>query len=45
MLVWLDDGQSIRVIPVAAKPVQALKGRGKGQGLRERLLRERRSEP
>ncbi|MGC1377255.1 MAG: AbrB/MazE/SpoVT family DNA-binding domain-containing protein [Anaerolineales bacterium] len=40
-LVWIDDGQTIRVIPVPADPVAALYGRGEGQGLTHKLLEER----
>ncbi len=40
-LVWIDDGQMIRVIPVPADPVAGLYGRGKGQGLTKKLLEER----
>ena len=43
-LVWLDDGESIRVIPVPADPVRALYGRGRGERLVERLLTERRED-
>ncbi len=40
-LVWVDDGQTIRVIPVPANSVAALYGSGKGQGLTQKLLEER----
>lgn len=40
-LVWIDDGKTIRVIPVPADPIAALYGRGKGQGLTQKLLDER----
>lgn len=43
-LAWLDDGQSIRVVPVPADPIQALRGRGRGERLVERLLIARREE-
>ena len=43
-LVWLDDGETIKVIPVPADPVKALRGRGRGEKLVERLLVERRTE-
>ena len=43
-LVWLDDGETIRVIPVPKDPLKALRGRGRGQGLPERLLAERRAD-
>jgi AbrB family looped-hinge helix DNA binding protein len=40
-LMWLDDGSSIRVIPVAQDPIRALRGRGRGEGLVEKLLAAR----
>jgi len=43
-LVWLDDGETIRVIPVPRDPLRALRGRGRGQELIERLLAERRTD-
>jgi AbrB family looped-hinge helix DNA binding protein len=43
-LVWIDDGKVIRVIPIPADPIKALRGSGKGQNLTAKLLRERRKE-
>lgn len=43
-LVWLDDGETIKVVPVPADPIRALRGRGRGEKLVERLLTERRME-
>jgi len=43
-LVWLDDGQTIKVVPVPADPVRALRGRGRGEKLVERLLATRRED-
>jgi len=40
-LVWLDDGQTIRVVPVPADPIRALRGSGRGEGLVEKLLAAR----
>lgn len=40
-LVWVDDGQVIRVIPVSADPIAALRGSGQGQKLLDRLLQNR----
>ena len=40
-LVWLDDGETIRVVPVPADSLRALRGRGRGEGLTEKLLAER----
>ena len=43
-LVWIDDGQTIKVIPVPADPIKALRGSGKGQNLTTKLLEERRKD-
>ena len=43
-LVWLDDGETIRVVPVPNDPLQALRGRGRGERLTERLLAERQAD-
>lgn len=43
-LVWLDDGETIRVVPVPKDPLRALRGSGRGHGLTERLLAERRAD-
>jgi len=45
-LVWLDDGQTIKVVPVAEKgdPIKALRGRGRGEKLTKRLLDERKKD-
>ena len=43
-LVWLDDGDVIRVVPVSADPLKALRGTGKGEGLLSRLLENRRED-
>lgn len=43
-LVWLDDGQTIRVIPVPEDAIRALRGLGRGEGLVEKLLEARREE-
>lgn len=40
-LVWLDDGQVIRIVPVPKNPVRALRGVGQGEGLLDRLLENR----
>jgi AbrB family looped-hinge helix DNA binding protein len=37
-LVWIDDGDMIRVIPVSRDPIQALRGSGRGEQLLQRLL-------
>jgi AbrB family looped-hinge helix DNA binding protein len=43
-LVWLDNGETIKVIPVPADAIRALRGRGKGEKLVEALLQARREE-
>lgn len=43
-LAWLDDSQTIQVIPLPADPIKALRGRAKGEHLVGRLLKERRKE-
>jgi bifunctional DNA-binding transcriptional regulator/antitoxin component of YhaV-PrlF toxin-antitoxin module len=43
-LVWLDDGETIRVVPVPADPLRALRGRGRGEKLVDRLLASRRED-
>ena len=40
-LVWIDEGEVIRVIPVPADPIAALRGSAKGERLLERLLQQR----
>jgi AbrB family looped-hinge helix DNA binding protein len=40
-LAWLNDGEAIRVVPVARDPIRALRGRGRGEHLVERLLMAR----
>ena len=41
-LQWIDDGYTIRVVPVPESPIEAAKGTTKGLGAR--LLRERERE-
>jgi AbrB family looped-hinge helix DNA binding protein len=43
-LIWIDDGQTIKVVPVPADPIAALRARGKGEGLVGKLLFERQKE-
>ena len=43
-LVWIDDGETIKVVPVTGDSVRALKGIARGEGLREDLLKWRREE-
>ena len=41
-LEWIDDGETIRVVPIPADSIRAAKGSSKG--LYQRLMRERRRE-
>ncbi|HYG65984.1 MAG TPA: AbrB/MazE/SpoVT family DNA-binding domain-containing protein [Thermoanaerobaculia bacterium] len=43
-LVWLDDGETIRVVPLPSDPLAALRGSGRGEGLTAKLLRQRRED-
>ncbi len=43
-LVWIDDGRTIKIIPVPADPVNAFRGLAKGENLLEKLLEARREE-
>lgn len=40
-LEWIDDGQVIKVIPIPADPIKALRGSAKGERLTEKLLTSR----
>jgi len=40
-LLWIDEGEVIRVIPVPTDPIAALRGSVKGERLLERLLQQR----
>lgn len=43
-ITWLDDGETIRIVPVPADPINALRGSGRGQSLLSALLRQRRED-
>ena len=43
-LVWLDDGEVIRVVPLPADALVALRGAGRGEDLVNRLLLNRRED-
>lgn len=43
-VLWIDDGRTIRVIPLPADPIAALRGAGRGERLVERLLEARQVE-
>lgn len=40
-LEWIDDGQIIKVIPIPADPIKALRGSAKGKQLLKRLIESR----
>jgi AbrB family looped-hinge helix DNA binding protein len=44
VLAWIDDGETIKVIPLPRDPVDALRGCAKGEGLVRQLLASRREE-
>jgi len=41
-LAWLDTGHGLLVVPLPGNPLQALIGRGRGEGLLDKLLADRR---
>lgn len=41
-LEWIDDGQIIKVIPIPADPIEALRGSARGEKLLEKLFESRR---
>jgi AbrB family looped-hinge helix DNA binding protein len=43
-LVWIDDGETIRVVPVAHDAISALRGSGRGEQLVERLIASRKED-
>lgn len=43
-ITWLDDGENIRIVPVPADPIRALRGSGRGRSLLTALLRQRRQD-
>jgi AbrB family looped-hinge helix DNA binding protein len=43
-LEWIDDGQTIRVVPIPVDPVGALRGRARGQRLTAKLLSARQAD-
>ncbi|MGR3319527.1 MAG: AbrB/MazE/SpoVT family DNA-binding domain-containing protein [Candidatus Anammoxibacter sp.] len=43
-LEWIDDGQTITVLPVPQNPIKSLRGKFKDVNLREALLKSRKEE-
>ncbi len=43
-LVWIDDGETIKIVPISGNPVRALKGIARGENLMKELMRYRREE-
>jgi AbrB family looped-hinge helix DNA binding protein len=43
-IVWLDDGETIRVVPVPDDPLSSLRGSGRGKKYIEHLLEERKKD-
>ncbi len=44
VLTWINDGGVLRVVLVPTNPLDALFGRGKGEGLNAKLLTDRKKE-
>ncbi len=43
-LAWVDEGETIKVVPIPADPVRALKGMAKGERLVQELMKYRKEE-
>jgi AbrB family looped-hinge helix DNA binding protein len=43
-LAWIDDGETIKIVPIPADPVRALKGIASGERLVQELMKHRREE-
>lgn len=43
-LVWIDDGITIRVVPITSQPIKALRGSGRGLQLTAALMAKRADE-
>jgi len=43
-LVWIDDGETLKIVPVPSDLIRALRGIAKGEGLVEELMKYRREE-
>lgn len=44
VLAWIDDGETIKVVPIPKDPIRALRGCAKGEGLGQRLQESREAE-
>jgi AbrB family looped-hinge helix DNA binding protein len=44
VLAWIDDGETIKVVPVSRDPIHALRGCATGEALLEQLLALRQEE-
>jgi len=43
-LVWIDDGETLKIVPIPNDPIGALRGLAKGERLVEELMKYRRQE-
>jgi AbrB family looped-hinge helix DNA binding protein len=43
-LVWIDDGETLKIVPVSGDPLRALKGIDKGESLMKELMKYRQEE-
>jgi AbrB family looped-hinge helix DNA binding protein len=43
-LAWVDDGETIKIVPIPADPVRALKDIARGERLVQELMKYRREE-
>jgi bifunctional DNA-binding transcriptional regulator/antitoxin component of YhaV-PrlF toxin-antitoxin module len=43
-LAWIDDGETIKVVPIPADPARELKGIARGERLVQELMKYRREE-
>ena len=43
-LAWIDDGETLKIVPLSGDPVRALKGIAKGENLMKELMKYRREE-
>jgi AbrB family looped-hinge helix DNA binding protein len=43
-VAWVDDGETIRIVPVPSDPIRVLRGSGRGHSLLAALLNRRRQD-